>query len=517
LEASETMRLFFAGEHTTALHPSMAHGAMLSGIRAAKEVLSTMKCSNDDEKDVDRLIPLALFRHKNPDTPLQCSLCSKVGGQVREGSLLSFKRGARQALVHDNCAEYSPEVEVFDGKWKNVIRAVNRGKFLNCSLCRKGGATIGCSFENCFRVFHFSCSEDSGWRFERDGKIFFCDLHRKNETSKSNNECDRISISYYLTKNPVTSLKCSLCQLPASDPSLGTLLAFQSGRRQVCIHDYCAKYTNVVDTIEAEESHTGDEHRNIFQAIDRSHACVKCAGPGATVACIDPSCNQCFHIPCARRSGWNFEKRGPDFRCDAHRNRKQLEPQTDSAEHEKNGTGSTTDGKPGVESFQHNLLSQFGATAVGDAPLAGPRVGVPSNSDMGGTTTKPIFSTSKTEIVSENSDSDESFPGEDDVGEVMDTPLSGYIGWSKRDIKVARSSHDQPWNLSLKVVRLDDSGTSVLAAASSGKELDSLQAGDFVVSINGTKIGSDDLKTLRMVLSRLKQEVLLIVQVVRKK
>jgi monoamine oxidase len=28
LEGSETMRLFFAGEHTTAMHPSMAHGAM---------------------------------------------------------------------------------------------------------------------------------------------------------------------------------------------------------------------------------------------------------------------------------------------------------------------------------------------------------------------------------------------------------------------------------------------------------------------------------------------------------
>ena len=28
LPSSETMRLFFAGEHTTALFPSMAHGAM---------------------------------------------------------------------------------------------------------------------------------------------------------------------------------------------------------------------------------------------------------------------------------------------------------------------------------------------------------------------------------------------------------------------------------------------------------------------------------------------------------
>ena len=111
LEGSEIMRLFFAGEHTTALHPSMAHGAMLSGIRAAKEIVSTLKCSYGEDKDLDRLIPLAMFRHKNPEAPLHCSLCNKVGGQVREGSLLAFKRGARQALVHNNCAEYSPEVE----------------------------------------------------------------------------------------------------------------------------------------------------------------------------------------------------------------------------------------------------------------------------------------------------------------------------------------------------------------------------------------------------------------------
>jgi len=36
LEGAETMRLFFAGEHTTALHPSMSHGA-LSTFRLAKD------------------------------------------------------------------------------------------------------------------------------------------------------------------------------------------------------------------------------------------------------------------------------------------------------------------------------------------------------------------------------------------------------------------------------------------------------------------------------------------------
>ena len=120
------MRLFFAGEHTTALHPSMAHGAMLSGIRAAKEVVSTLTFKHSTEKDIDRIIPEPLFRHKNPATPLQCSLCHKFGGQVREGRLVAFKRGARQVLVHNNCAESSPEVEVTDSQWKHVIKAVNR-------------------------------------------------------------------------------------------------------------------------------------------------------------------------------------------------------------------------------------------------------------------------------------------------------------------------------------------------------------------------------------------------------
>ena len=89
---------------------------MLSGIRAAKEVLSTMKCRSAstarESKDVDRIIPVSLFRHNNPNAPLRCSFCHKIGSQVREGSLLAFKRGAREVLAHDNCAEFSPEVEV---------------------------------------------------------------------------------------------------------------------------------------------------------------------------------------------------------------------------------------------------------------------------------------------------------------------------------------------------------------------------------------------------------------------
>ena len=156
---ADAMRLFFAGEHTTALHPSVTHGAMLSGVRAAQEVVSTIQSKNKFDKDVDKVIPISVFKYWNPTTPLQCNLCHKIGGRTREGPLLAFKRGARQVLVHNNCAEFCPEVEVVDFKWKNVIRAVNRGKAFTCVHCSQNGATIGCSASNCYRMFHFSCAE----------------------------------------------------------------------------------------------------------------------------------------------------------------------------------------------------------------------------------------------------------------------------------------------------------------------------------------------------------------------
>jgi hypothetical protein len=502
LEDSETMRLFFAGEHTTSLHPSMAHGAMLSGIRAAKELVSTINSNQREHKDVDRVIPLALFRHKNPDTPLQCSLCHIVGGQVREGSLLAFQKGSRQALVHNNCAENSPEVEVVDGQWKHVIKAVNRGKFLNCSLCRKNGATVGCSWENCYRVLHYSCAEDTGWRFDRDGKGFFCDAHRTfPKEATGSNECDRISLRYYLAKNPTSAILCSFCGLPEDVNDLGELLAFQCQRRQVCVHEKCAKYTTIVDTKVVEENRMENEHRNIFLALDRSKICIKCTNRGATVGCTDQSCDQCFHVQCAINSGWIFEKRGRNFRCETHRNR---EPTKKAAALE---SAKSTASNSGI--FQHNLLAQFGAT-----PNA-PRVEVPSNLDMGGTV---LHSPSKAEgeDVEEISDSEDSFNGEDGSGiEVMDVPLSPEVAGAKMLVRVERPAREKLWNVSLKVARLDGSKNSVLMVASCSTGEDSLQEGDTLVSINGTKVGSEELKNLRLILFRLKQEVDLMVEVVR--
>ena len=143
------MRLFFAGEHTTALHPSMAHGAMLSSYRAAKEITEAMTVSSSDGT-FDRIIPLSLFRHMIPKPKLTYGLCHLSGSRVREGSLLAFNRGAREEVLHINCPENCPEVG---------IRACDHGKAIARSLCGQVGATIGCAYDTCRRSYHFSCAE----------------------------------------------------------------------------------------------------------------------------------------------------------------------------------------------------------------------------------------------------------------------------------------------------------------------------------------------------------------------
>jgi monoamine oxidase len=521
LEGSEVMRLFFAGEHTTALHPSMAHGAMLSGIRAAHEVISAVKGTNTDDRDIDKVIPLALFRHLNPSTSTQCNLCHKYGSHIREGSLLAFKRGARQVLVHNNCAEFSPEVEVVESKWKNVIRAVNRGKAFSCVLCSLPGATIGCSSENCYRMYHFACAEDSGWRFDRDGKHFFCDLHSTKAFTNLVTESDRVSISYFLSKNPGMSpgkIACSLCRMP-DDIVFGQMLAFENGKKHIlCVHEKCINFTNLVDTSEKEESRISHEYNNVFQAVEESRICCSCRAPGASILCSHPNCDEVYHFHCGLDSGWKFE-RDTRFLCKAHRltnsNMNDIAVAIDDDKaHNDRGTSSSGTSGGGVN-FKHNLLSVFGASANSSF-----RMDVPGNLDIGGTAEPDLGhdSPEKSQPLDFDSDSEGSFHDVNELGlEIMDISLSHEILGPKQLVRLERPSLDELWNLSLKVEEIDGRKVvSVASAPSSSTDSLSLEVEDVVVSINGSKIGSDGLKTLRDVLFHLKQEIDLFLQVIRR-
>jgi lysine-specific histone demethylase 1 len=507
LEGDETMRLFFAGEHTSALHPSTAHGAMLSGVRAAQEVVATIQNKNNEDKDIDKVIPTTIFRYLNPSTPLRCQLCHKSGGQIREGALLAFKRGPRQVLAHNNCAEMCPEVEVVNAKWKHVISAVNRGKNFNCEQCLLTGAAIGCAFDDCSRNYHVACAEDCGWRFDRDGKHFFCDLHRK--VHAHGGGCDRISLQFFRYKNPGKSAACALCTSDEESVA-GEILAFQFGTNQTCAHLNCLKYTTVVDTTEIAESRMGKEFQNVFEALEASKECFACSKGGATIGCSSAECGAFFHYPCALKSGWNFDRKGKRFACSLHRIKV---PKHDARKNHSVGVSNATDtNAPRNDAFlfQHNLLTRFGAT------VKGYREDIPGNLDIGDAVAPDgdqAASLEKTMDV--ESDSDDSLPGEEDGVEVMDIILSSDVSGPKQLVRIERPSREEFWNLSLQFARVKGLNVISIASAPTEADLFSVQKGDVLVSINGTKIGSPGLLTLRDVLKRMSMEVDLMLQVVR--
>lgn len=510
LEGSETMRLFFAGEHTTALHPSMAHGAMLSGVRAAKEVVAAATLDFPYEDHIDRLIPLAMFRHAYPNSELRCSLCHQTGTRIRESSLLAFKKGSRQVLVHNNCAENCPEVEVADGRWQNVLKAVNRARTIECYLCRRHGAAIGCLHEGCRRSFHFSCAEDTGWRFDVDGKEFVCDDHREFDGDES---CNKISMKFYLSKYKESELRCRLCKVSGDCGSAGELLAFQLRKDLALVHDRCIRYTTVVDTSQTTASRFDHDYRNVFEAVSRSVICTKCDKAGATIQCSSSTCSSCFHFTCAENTGWNFEKRGSHFRCNLHRT------STNETKTVANGEPAPADAKPnGI--FQHALFSLQSK----DLP-----VDVPGNLDIGGFS-KPASAELRppeaddasfaSSAVDSEPDFEEMIGGEQDNGIVVPSvksiPLEPQLthrfdktgGYEALLVGLHRQSVLDRWGVEFFVTPIAKSEEFLLSVATGKFDiLDELRSGDIVTSINGIPIGSSELRTPRKVLNRLKQEV----------
>lgn len=351
----EVMRLFFAGEHTTSLHPSMAHGAFLSGIRAAREIVANTileKKKKEDRKNKDHLIPVSQYRMKRPKDPVRCSLCHFPGSRRREGPLCAFQKGKNLALVHMNCASYCPEVDVKLGAWKNVMKAVIRGKQINCHLCRRNGATIGCIHPQCNRSFHFGCCEDTGWSFLRNGKGFLCDQHRnnlsyntkdENLSLESNSDVDNpISIPYFRSKNPYAPIQCSFCKGVGDGENEGQLLGFQRGKYQrLLVHTNCLQYSTVIDTWDPSTQ----TFHNVFDALFRSKPCALCLKPGGTIQCSHSDCNSHYHFKCAEATGWNFENEDVDYFCPLHR------PST----HIAKSTSLIVPPLPPPKSFQHLL------------------------------------------------------------------------------------------------------------------------------------------------------------------
>lgn len=339
---SKTMRLFFAGEHTSSHYPSLAHGAYISGLRAAREIISNISLQGSTIFDQDRLVPVIRYRQRNPEAPLLCTLCD-LPTTDKEGDLLSFQRDKRIVLVHRKCVLYSPDVSFNDGVWRNVIKCVNRGRQLRCVRCRKNGATIGCSEPTCKENYHFGCC-DKDWSFEENGKGYFCSSHRKrsigkedeNATIKSSalgdnqgcntqvtavnqaidqdmgkdttsnhhsetigrrSGCIPISIDQFKERNPLDPIVCALCKSMEKSTVCGALLAFNQGENQVLVHDQCLKSSNIIRASEDQKV------LKVFEIVNAARTCFRCYRDGATIRCNHSGCFRHYHFDCAIKTG----------------------------------------------------------------------------------------------------------------------------------------------------------------------------------------------------------------------
>ena len=370
IDETDTMRLFCCGEHTTSFHPSTAHGAYLSGLRAAKEVIDSMFTKDKTDNRNERQIPLLYYRLKHPDVSLDCHMCKKSGSRSIEGPLLAFQRANRRILIHMNCAKYTPDVMIVGGAWRNIFKALNRAKQLRCNLCKKTGASIGCINKDCNRSYHYHCCLETGWTFNEKDIHFHCDTHRSKEFLTNDAQESVISIDFFRSKNPFFPPQCYFCAQNDQTAGAGKLLAFQLGAGQILVHEKCLRYSNVVP--EGTWSENTENYFNVFKSFNSGRNCIICNKDTATIKCA--KCSVQVHYPCAVNSGWDFEK-DPLFLCQQHRPQRLLEsatPKNVGIQHNLfNPTISSTNTSNETSSSQlnHKLLNSSSLVTTIETPL----------------------------------------------------------------------------------------------------------------------------------------------------
>lgn len=123
------------------------------------------------------------------DSGARCALCHRgaeagqrpllLGGVLAScGELLGPFQGS--VYVHRLCALWSPEVFQDGDRLRNVMAAVRRGRQLNCAVCGRKGATIGCRLDWCPKTYHLHCAAgQGGCEFQTDGSwVVSCPAHR---------------------------------------------------------------------------------------------------------------------------------------------------------------------------------------------------------------------------------------------------------------------------------------------------------------------------------------------------
>lgn len=109
----------------------------------------------------------------------------------------------RPVWVHYYCALFSPRTWLKRSQWHNVRSEVSRARSLQCQVCNKRGASMGCRVQRCLFTVHVPCALRIGWnpviinqgtfhcpvhatelkrQLELEDAKFTCDISRGRET-----------------------------------------------------------------------------------------------------------------------------------------------------------------------------------------------------------------------------------------------------------------------------------------------------------------------------------------------
>ena len=108
-----------------------------------------------------------------------CVLCKISKSTVSLGELtqIQLPKSNKSIWCHVNCSELSPLTEK-----KGIAYEAKRGEGLTCIVCKKRGATVGCTLADCERSYHVQSAANVGARFDVVRHVLgegglFCEKH----------------------------------------------------------------------------------------------------------------------------------------------------------------------------------------------------------------------------------------------------------------------------------------------------------------------------------------------------
>eukprot|EP00742_Colponemidia_sp_Colp-10_P014077 GILJ01015948.1.p1 GENE.GILJ01015948.1~~GILJ01015948.1.p1 ORF type:complete len:413 (-),score=47.78 GILJ01015948.1:160-1335(-) len=194
---------------------------------------------------------------KEDDTPVICAFCRHSSDEEEFTHILGpmygpFASKSIKHYAHELCALWSPEIylETTTNKMQNVVKAIKRGRRLNCSHCRQKGASLGCAVVECKKTYHVLCMKLAGCKSNRHEFIAYCPAHAhldRNDDSEEerseivaptgvNGSLDPSILAYETAPfDPVRVLVCKICTLGDRDEQMLICDACENGFHMDCL------------------------------------------------------------------------------------------------------------------------------------------------------------------------------------------------------------------------------------------------------------------------------------------